>query len=108
MSNSYDVINAGAGPAGARCARDLADRGYDIVVLETEAEDKFPAQSNKSTGGTFASMMTSFGIPDDIVTHATESVVLESPTEYFIQDQPGFVLDFEAFKKFLVEDGRDK
>ncbi|WP_142987784.1 digeranylgeranylglycerophospholipid reductase [Halorubrum cibi] len=108
MSNRYDVIIAGAGPAGAQCARDLADRGYDVVVLETEAEDEFPAQSNKSTGGTFASMMTSFGIPDDVVMHATESVVLESPNEHFIQDQPGFVLDFKAFKKFLVEDGRHK
>ncbi len=82
MSNRYDVIIAGAGPAGAQCARDLADRGYDVVVLETEGEDEFPAQSNKSTGGTFASMMTSFGIPDDVVMYATESVVLESPNEH--------------------------
>lgn len=108
MPNRYDVIVAGAGPAGAQCARDLAERGYKVVVLETEAEAKFPAQSNKSTGGTFASMMTSFGIQDDVVMHATESVVLESPNEHFIQDQPGFVLDFEAFKKFLVEDGRHR
>lgn len=50
MSKSYDVIIAGAGPAGAQCARNLADRGYDVVVLETEAEDEFPTQSNKSTG----------------------------------------------------------
>jgi len=108
MPNRYDVIVAGAGPAGAQCARDLAKRGYKVVILETEAEAEFPSQSNKSTGGTFASMMTSFGIPNDVVMHATESVVLESPNEHFIQDQPGFVLDFEAFKKFLVEDGRDK
>ena len=108
MPDSYDVIIAGAGPAGAQCARDLAERGYEVVVLETEAEGDFPAQSNKSTGGTFASMMTSFGIPNDTVMHATESVVLESPNEHFIQDQPGFVLDYEAFKKFLVEDGRHK
>ncbi|MCD2200975.1 NAD(P)/FAD-dependent oxidoreductase [Halobacterium sp. KA-4] len=108
MHDRYDVVIAGAGPAGAQCARDLAKRGYDVVVLETEAEEEFPAQSNKSTGGTFASMMTSFGIPDDVVMHATDSVVLESPNEYFIQDQPGFVLDFAEFKKFLVEDGREK
>ncbi|QIO24710.1 digeranylgeranylglycerophospholipid reductase [Haloarcula sp. JP-L23] len=108
MSDQYDVIVAGAGPAGAQCARDLAGRGYEVVVLETEAEAAFPAHSNKSTGGTFASLMTAFGIPGDVVMHATESVVLESPNENFIQDQPGFVLDFGAFKKFLVEDGRQK
>ncbi|NUC72086.1 NAD(P)/FAD-dependent oxidoreductase [Haloterrigena sp. SYSU A558-1] len=108
MNNRYDVIIAGAGPAGAQCARDLAERGYDVVVLETEAEDEFPAQSNKSTGGTFASMMTSFGIPDDVVMHATDSVVLESPNNYLIQNQPGFILEFVEFKEFLVEDSRNK
>lgn len=106
--DQYDVVVTGAGPAGAQCARDLAERGYEVVVLETEAEAEFPAQSNKSTGGTFASLMTSFGIPDDVVMHATESVILESPNEHFIRDQPGFVLDFGAFKQFLVEDGREK
>ncbi|WP_231186484.1 digeranylgeranylglycerophospholipid reductase [Haladaptatus sp. DYF46] len=108
MHNHYDVVIAGAGPAGAQCARDLAERGYDVVVLETEVEEEFPAQSNKSTGGTFASMMTSFGIPDDVVMHATDSVVIESPNEHFIQNQPGFVLEFAEFKTFLVEDGREK
>lgn len=108
MDDRYDVIIAGAGPAGAQCARDLAERGYDVVVLETEAADEFPAQSNKSTGGTFASMMTSFGIPDDVVMHATDSVVIESPNDYLVRDQPGFVLEFSGFKYFLVEAGREK
>ncbi len=108
MDDRYDVIIAGAGPAGAQCARDLAERGYDVVVLETEAEDEFPAQSNKSTGGTFASMMASFSIPDDVVMHATDSVVIESPNNYLVRDQPGFVLEFSEFKEFLVEDGRRK
>ena len=106
MNGKYDAIIAGAGPAGAQCARDLAARGYDVVVLETETAATFPAQSNKSTGGTFASMMTAFCIPDDVVMHTTESVVLESPSEQFIQEQPGFVLEFGDFKQFLVEDGR--
>ncbi|QCW01927.1 NAD(P)/FAD-dependent oxidoreductase [Natrinema pallidum] len=108
MSERYDVAIAGAGPAGAQCARDLADRGYEVIVLETETEEEFPARSNKSTGGTFASMMTSFGIPDDVVAHTTDSVVLESPNDFLIQNQPGFVLEFDAFKEFLVRDGRKK
>ncbi|USZ70561.1 digeranylgeranylglycerophospholipid reductase [Natronosalvus halobius] len=108
MNGDCDVVIAGAGPAGAQCARDLAARGYDVVVLETEAEDEFPKQSNKSTAGTFPSMMASFGIPDDVVQQFTESVVLESPNDYYVQDQPGAVLDFGKFKRFLVEDGREK
>jgi len=108
MNDDYDVVIAGAGPAGGQCARDLASRGYDVVVLETEREDEFPKQSNKSTAGTFPSMMASFGVPDDVVQHYTESVVLESPNEYYVQPQPGAVLDFAKFKQFLVEDSREE
>ncbi|ELY40788.1 digeranylgeranylglycerophospholipid reductase [Natronorubrum tibetense] len=106
MNNRYDVVIAGAGPAGGQCARDLAARGYDVVVLETESEDEFPRQSNKSTAGTFPSMMASFGIPDDVVMQYTDSVVLESPTEHYVREQPGAVLEFAEFKRYLVEDSR--
>ena len=107
MHDGYDVVIAGAGPAGAQCARDLANRGFDVVVLETESEDGFPRQSNKSTGGTFPSMLTAFGIPDDVVMQFTDTVVIESPNEYFVQEQTGAVLEFADFKRFLVEDSRD-
>ncbi|RQG97847.1 digeranylgeranylglycerophospholipid reductase [Natrarchaeobius chitinivorans] len=107
MNDRYDVVIAGAGPAGAQCARDLAARGYDVVVLETESEDEFPRQSNKSTAGTFPSMMASFGIPDDVVMQYTDSVVLESPTDYYVREQPGAVLEFADFKRFLVADGTE-
>ena len=107
MVDRYDVVIAGAGPAGAQCARDLATRGYDVVVLETEPEDEFPRQSNKSTAGTFPSMMSSFGIPDDVVMSYTDDVVLESPNNHYKSYQPGAVLEFADFKRFLVADGRE-
>jgi digeranylgeranylglycerophospholipid reductase len=107
MSDHHDVVVAGAGPAGAQCARDLAERGYDVVVLEAEPEGDFPRQSNKSTAGTFASMMGAFGVPDDVVMQYTDDVVLESPNEHFVQHQPGAVLEFADFKRWLVREGRD-
>ena len=106
-TDRFDVVIAGAGPAGGQCARDLAARGYDVVVLETEAEAEFPRQSNKSTAGTFPSMMTAFGVPDRLVEQFTDSVVVESPNSHYKQTQPGAVLDFVAFKRWLVEDARD-
>ncbi|WP_247728287.1 digeranylgeranylglycerophospholipid reductase [Halovivax limisalsi] len=108
MSDQYDVIVAGAGPAGAQCARDLATRGYDVVVLETEAEDVFPKTSNKSTAGTFPSMITSFGVPDDVVMNFTDKVVLESPNHHYTRNHPGAVLEFADFKRWLVEAGREQ
>ncbi|PSP55836.1 FAD-dependent oxidoreductase [Halobacteriales archaeon QS_1_67_19] len=107
MSDTFDVAIAGAGPAGAQCARDLARRGYEVVVLEAEPEAQFPRQSNKSTAGTFPSMLSAFGIPDDVVMNYTENVVLESPNEHYTRHQPGAVLEFADFKNYLVADGRD-
>jgi digeranylgeranylglycerophospholipid reductase len=107
MDERFDVVVAGAGPAGAQCARDLATRGYDVLVLETEAEDDFPKQSNKSTGGTFPSMLASFNVPDDVVMQFTDSVVLESPNRSYTRRQTGAVLEFADFKRFLVRDGRE-
>ncbi|MGB9987960.1 digeranylgeranylglycerophospholipid reductase [Salarchaeum japonicum] len=107
MPERFDVVIAGAGPAGAQCARDLAQRDYDVLVLETEPEDEFPRQSNKSTAGTFPSMMGAFGIPDDVVMQFTDTVVLESPNEHIVQQQPGAVLEFADFKRFLVKEGRE-
>ena len=106
MTDRYDVVVAGAGPAGAQCARDLAQRDYDVVVLEAEAEAEFPKQSNKSTAGTFPSMMSAFGIPDDVVMNHTSDVVLESPNDHYVQHQPGAVLEFADFKNYLVDDSR--
>ena len=108
MRDHFDVVIAGAGPAGTQCARDLAARDYAVVVLETESEDEFPRQSNKSTGGTFPPMLASFGVPDDVVMNFTDSVVIESPNECFVTEHAGAVLDFAAFKTFLVEDSRRK
>ncbi|MFC6615057.1 digeranylgeranylglycerophospholipid reductase [Halopenitus salinus] len=108
MSDRFDVVIAGAGPAGAQCARDLAARDYDVLVLETEPEAEFPRQSNKSTAGTFPSMMAAFGVPDDVVMQFTDSVVLESPNDFYVRDQPGAVLEFAEFKRWLVADGRER
>jgi digeranylgeranylglycerophospholipid reductase len=108
MDDRFDVVIAGAGPAGAQCARDLAARDYDVLVLETESEDEFPRQSNKSTAGTFPSMMAAFSVPDDVVMNYTDSVVLESPNEHYVGEQPGAVLEFAEFKRWLVRDGREK
>jgi digeranylgeranylglycerophospholipid reductase len=108
MRDRFDVVIAGAGPAGGQCARDLAERNYDVLVLETEPEEEFPRQSNKSTAGTFPSAMTSFSIPDDVVMNYTDDVVLESPNDHYVRKQTGAVLEFADFKNFLVEDSREK
>ncbi|MFT4947551.1 MAG: digeranylgeranylglycerophospholipid reductase [Natronomonas sp.] len=104
----FDVVIAGAGPAGGQCARDLAARGYDVVVLETESESEFPRQSNKSTAGTFHEMLSAFQVPEGVIQNYTDNVVLESPNSHFTQERSGAVLDFAAFKRWLVMAARNE
>jgi digeranylgeranylglycerophospholipid reductase len=103
----FDVVVAGAGPAGGQCARDLAARDYNVLLLETESETEFPRQSNKSTAGTFPEMLASFGVPNRLVEKFVDSVVIESPNRHYKKDQPGAVLDFVEFKRWLVAEARD-
>jgi digeranylgeranylglycerophospholipid reductase len=53
-------------------------------------------------------MLASFNVPDEVVMQFTDSVVLESPSEHYVREQPGAVLEFADFKRFLVEDGRER
>lgn len=104
MEDEYDVAVVGAGPVGLEAARTVASRGWDVAVLESEGEDEYPAQSNKSTAGTFPRMMGSYDIPDDVVMHNTDSVVLESPQDFYRQARTGSVLDFGEFKEYMMDE----
>jgi digeranylgeranylglycerophospholipid reductase len=53
-------------------------------------------------------MMAAFGIPDDVVMNYADSVGLESPSDHYVREQTGAVLEFADFKRFLVGDGRDR
>lgn len=106
MDEEYDVIIAGAGPAGSEAARTIASRGYDVAVLESEAEEDYPAQSNKSTAGTFPRMMGDFYVPEDVVMNNTDSVVIESPEDFYERVQVGSVLEFGEFKEYMAEEAQ--
>lgn len=104
----YDVAIAGAGPAGSEAARTIASRGWDVAVLESESEGEYPAQSNKSTAGTFPRMMGDFYIPDEVVMKNTDKTVLESQENSYTHARAGSVLDFGAFKEYLADEAQDK
>ena len=38
----YDVVVSGAGPAGSRCAQIIAEKGYDVALIERDANWRKP------------------------------------------------------------------
>jgi digeranylgeranylglycerophospholipid reductase len=99
MEEAYDVVVAGAGPAGLQFAREVAARSdYSIAVLERNDDLR---ENDKSTGGTFLEVVEGYDLPDDVVMAGTDSVTFEGPTATGRLDIEGYVLDFPALLEFL-------
>ncbi|MBW2970079.1 NAD(P)/FAD-dependent oxidoreductase [Candidatus Woesearchaeota archaeon] len=102
MVVDYDVVIAGAGPAGAECARYLAKNSkYRVLLLDKTNEIGEP---KKSTAGTFSETIRTFKIPKKVVMCKLNKAVFESQNERAVFPINACVMDFAKFKKFLVED----
>lgn len=100
--DAYDVIIVGAGPAGAQCARYLAEHSqYSVLLLDKTQEIGEP---KKSTAGTFDETMRAFELPKRIAQCPITAGVFEGPTETATFPLKGCVLDFGRLKRFLAED----
>lgn len=101
QDRKYDAVVAGAGPAGNTAANRLASQGYEVAVLES---DSYVGETKQSTGGTFPSMMASFGIdPEETTMSRTSKTVFEGVDEKLVVDFPGYVLEFGDFKRYQAE-----
>ncbi len=104
MKQEYDVIVAGAGPAGAQCARELTRKGYSILLVEKSKEI---GQPNFSSAGTPDYTIKEFGLPKSIIADYWDKfqVVSQNQEKTWDYGKPrGYVLKFNELKKFLVQD----
>lgn len=101
MGVDYDVIIAGAGPAGGECARYIAENSkFSVLLLDRTQEIGEP---KKSTAGSFQETMDVFKLPRRVAQCKINTSVFEGPTEEFSFPVKGYVLEFGKLKKFLVE-----
>ena len=97
----FDAVIIGAGPAGGQCARDLARKGRQVLLID---KAKNFQENNYSSGGAPLNILSSFDLPDAVVgaywnalrIRSTESDVLwNSPSPF------GPILDFDKLRTFL-------
>ena len=89
MPKIWDVIVVGAGPAGSECARLLARRGYEVVLLERDAR---PGASANCTGIVGQEAFAEFGIPRELVVREIEALEFVGPMGRTLRFAPSGVL----------------
>ncbi len=101
-----DVAIAGAGPAGAWLARELARAGRSVVLYE---RSPVPGEPNFSSAGTTIETAELFDLPKDCIASTWDKLFISGPTvsrEWTFKEPVGHVYDFRKLKIGLVEEAR--
>ncbi len=107
LKNAYDVVVIGAGPAGSRCAKLIADRGLSVAVFEKRAEIGSPKRCAEGIGVKALQRMGYNG-NERFVAQYIDGFYLYAPNgKEFVMDYgspQGCVVERKVFDKFLAYD----
>ena len=100
----YDVVIVGAGPAGGQCARELAQQGHHVLLLD---KAKSFLENNYSSGGAPLDILTTYALPESIVGTFWNALRIRSTHSHAMWTSPsplGPIIDFEKLRAFLSEE----
>lgn len=100
----YDAIIIGAGPAGGQCARELAEKGWHVLIVD-KAKNFW--ENNYSSGGAPLEVMENFSLPPSIVGSYWNTFTITSAKEKTVWSSPdslGTILDFDKLREFLTSE----
>lgn len=106
LESAYDVIVAGAGPAGGECARELAKSGINTLLLERA---RVVGEPNFSSGGTVKETMEKFELPKSIIQSRWYGIMVKSrgeAAEFDGNEHQGYVIDYKRLTRFLFNDAK--
>ncbi len=104
VSNSFDVVVVGAGPAGGHCARKLSQLGHRVLLIERYKNFNV---NSFSSSGTPNETLTKYQIPESVVGSFWNeiSIVTSNQTGKWRSPQiQGSVLDFAKLRSFLADE----
>src|SRR2546421_1605714 len=102
MSNDYDVLVVGGGPAGLAAGEASAKQGASTIVLERQNEIGYPIHTS---GGSWISDMKMMGIPEHLY-HPVNKIIFISPNrEVLLEYKPAAicVADVRSFYQHLAK-----
>ena len=103
QTDKFDVIVAGAGPAGSNLARQLSQKNYKVLLLEKSQEIGSP---NFSSAGSPDYIVKDFSLPQSVVAATWDKFEIVTPKNSHIWNYKkarGVVLKFNKLKRFLTE-----
>jgi digeranylgeranylglycerophospholipid reductase len=105
MLEQYDVVVVGGGPGGCQTARECAENGLSVLLVEKDPDIGIPVRCAEGVG---EAGLLEFYEPDPaFVQQRIDSLHLVSPdlthVDMFL-DQPGYVLDRMMFDRRIARD----
>ena len=100
----YDVVVVGAGPIGCYTAYQLADKGFDVMLLE---KDKEVGNDVLCAGVIGKEVFQRYNIPSDSILTKLNKLILMSPSgihlEYIHSGDLAYVVDRDKFDKGILQ-----
>lgn len=99
----FDVVIIGAGPAGGHCARLLAGKGHQMLLVEQHQDFR---HNNYSSAGTPLETLSQFDLPDSVVARYWRNLTLVSTHQQHTWSAPtaqGAVFDFAKLRAYLAQ-----
>ncbi|MBI4813720.1 MAG: NAD(P)/FAD-dependent oxidoreductase [Methanobacterium sp.] len=101
---NYDVAVVGGGPVGSTFARHMAEKGFEVAILEKKKEIGVPLQCAGLLGKKIKKVNI---LPDEFIINPVHGAILHSPENTVLsvsKEKPeAYVLDRVGYDKFLAE-----
>ena len=105
---NYDVAVIGAGPVGSTFARKMAEKGFEVAILEKKKEIGVPLQCAGLVGKKIKKVNI---LPDEFIINPVNGGFLHSPEDTVLsvsKEKPeAYVLDRVEYDKFLARLAED-
>jgi digeranylgeranylglycerophospholipid reductase len=107
--NTYDVVVIGAGPSGSLCARNLAARGYHVLLAEKRPVVGVPVRCGEATGRR-ARLSEFMRVNEDYIETDLKGVILHGPggvSVRYDKDDIGLMIDRRVFDQDVARQATD-
>ena len=105
LKKEYDVIVVGAGPGGCHCAKLLAEKGLDVLLIDRAQEIGVPKETGEGLSKR-AERNLGIKIPDYCIAQFIDGAWIYAPNgkmvEICCEGSEGYILEMKRFVKWLA------